>query len=105
LLEEEMTRYSCKYKAMQLLLGENKSSDHLALTGMSYLRPHLQPALWTEGTKYCSQASHLVRNFRVPACNVQPIRQRKVGRKKRKKIPSNISTYSSQNPRYQEPIS
>jgi hypothetical protein len=25
------------------------------------LRPHLQPALWTEGTKYCSQAIYLVR--------------------------------------------
>jgi hypothetical protein len=33
LLEEEMTRQSCSYRAMQLLLGENKSSHHLAWTG------------------------------------------------------------------------
>jgi hypothetical protein len=43
-------------------------------------------------------------HFRVPVCNGQPIRQRKVG-KRRKKIPSTISTRSPQNPRYQEPIS
>jgi hypothetical protein len=28
---------------------------------VSYLRSQLQTALWTEGTKYCSQASQLMR--------------------------------------------
>jgi hypothetical protein len=28
----------------------------------SHLRPHLQPNLWTERTKYYSQASHLVKS-------------------------------------------
>jgi hypothetical protein len=43
-------------------------------------------------------------HFRVTDCNVHPIRQRKVG-KNRKKIPSTISTHSPQTPRYQDPIS
>jgi hypothetical protein len=32
---------------------------------VSYLRSQLQPALWTEGTKYRSKASHLVRPLQM----------------------------------------
>jgi hypothetical protein len=45
---------------MQLLPSENTNRpDHLELTGCKLLKCQLQPALWTEGTQYCSQARHL----------------------------------------------
>jgi hypothetical protein len=58
---------------------------------VSYLRSKLQPALWTERTKYCSQTSHLVRPLQGfllqdPLDLVGwPKRSRKPGKKKKKR--------------------
>jgi hypothetical protein len=49
--------FSCR--ATQLPPGEN-NSEHLQELAVSYLRPQLQPSLWTEGIYY-SQVSDLVR--------------------------------------------
>jgi hypothetical protein len=63
----------------------NNKSDHLIKLAVSYLRSQLQPALWTEGTKHCSQASHLVRPIQV-SCLQQMAHNTKEIKKKRKEI-------------------
>jgi hypothetical protein len=54
---------------------------------MSYLRPKLQPALWIEGIKYCSQASYLVRPLQG-SCLQQMAQKTKERGKKEKKTSS-----------------
>jgi hypothetical protein len=41
-------------------LFKTTALNTLLKLAVSYLRPQLQPALWTEGTKYYSQADYLV---------------------------------------------
>jgi hypothetical protein len=89
----------------------NNKSDHLIKLAVSYLRSQLQPALWTEGTKHCSQASHLVRPIQV-SCLQQMAHNTKEIKKKKKRNPA-VSTQavlqegqhpSPQSPEHKAPI-
>jgi hypothetical protein len=52
--------------------------------GVSYLKFQLQPAQWSEGTKYCAQGNHLMRPFQG-SCLKWTAHKTKEGRTKKKK--------------------
>jgi hypothetical protein len=55
---------------------------------VSYLRSQLQPALWTGGTKHCSQASHLVKPLQSSCLLWTGHKTKESGEKKEKNTPA-----------------